>query len=229
MFYPALPLARRLQQIAQPAIQRHPNLVRHAEGENSQLRIVETLRIQQGPRAERLDNIGTRWTELLEQLAVAAGHARGGGKHPLLKRRVVERVQEQLEFAGVPFDPGVECQRVFRRELRHFERQQGPSITDELLRTDPHHRKIQATRENRVELGDSAGPGVEVISGDTVDQLQASGIRAQASARPQGLGVSGSGHSTAAWRPPDDLTARLDGSRRLAIGAPRSPGPDLLP
>jgi len=66
--------------------------VRHAEGEDLYFRIVESLGVQQGARAERLDNIGARRPQLLEQLTIAARDTGGGGEHPLLERGVVEGV-----------------------------------------------------------------------------------------------------------------------------------------
>jgi hypothetical protein len=35
--------------------------------------------------------------------------------------------------------------------------------------SEPHHRNAEMLGENRVEFGDSARPGVQVIAGDAID------------------------------------------------------------
>src|SRR4029079_16648627 len=107
-------LAGCFEQVAKSPVERNPDLVRHAEGEDLDLRIVESLGVQQGSRTERLNNIGTRRTQMLEQLAISARNARGRREHPFLERRIVERVQKQLELARVPLNPRVERQGVLR-------------------------------------------------------------------------------------------------------------------
>ena len=42
-------------------------------------------------------------------------------------------------------------------------------MTPQLDRPEPDHRNAEIFGENRVEFGDSARPGIEVVTGDAVD------------------------------------------------------------
>src|ERR1051325_617476 len=159
--------------------------------------------------------------QLLEQLAITARNPGCGCKHALFERRVVKGMEEQLEFAGVALDPRVECERVLRGKFVHFQRQQGPPVVGEFSRPDPDHRQAGPPGENGVELRDAAGPGIQVVTSNAVDQKGASGISA---------------HSTATWRGPQDARRRFAGpwlvpcgpralqsGRRDAVATPRAP------
>ena len=73
-------LARRLEQIAETPVQRHADLVRHAEGEDRHLGSLETLRVEQRAGAEQLDDVRARGSEVVRQLAIAAVHLRRRGQ-----------------------------------------------------------------------------------------------------------------------------------------------------
>ena len=153
--------------------------MRHAEGEHRKLGPVEALRIEQRSRAEQLDDIGACRLQLLGQLAVSAADPGRCRQHPLLQRRVVERVQEELEPAAVEINPGIQGTRMFRREFGHLQRQERALVTVQVQCADPHDGHVETPGQDRVELRDAARPWIQVIPGDTVDQD-----------KPQGSGPS---------------------------------------
>ena len=107
-------LAGGVEQIAQPAVERHADLVRHAEGEHRQLGPLEALRVEDRARAEQLLDVRAQRLQLREELAVAAVDPRRRGDQPLLDLGAVERVQKQLELARPRTGPQVEIRRIGR-------------------------------------------------------------------------------------------------------------------
>ena len=97
-----------LEQIAQPTVQRHANLVGHPEGEHGELRPLKALWAQKRPRTEQLHDVGTGRRERTKQFAIAAVNARCRGQYAPFDLGGIERVQEQLEPSCVNRHPLIE-------------------------------------------------------------------------------------------------------------------------
>src|SRR5471032_2893997 len=94
-------------------------------------------------------------------------------------------MQEELELSHVTVNPRIECERVFRRELRHLQRQQRPRVAVEIGGADADNWQLEAAPEDRVELRDPARHRIQVIPGDTIEQNWPQGLELRAFA---GLG-----------------------------------------
>ena len=162
-------LSRRIEQVAQLAVERHANLVRHSESEHRDVGPLEPLGAQDRARAEHLLDIRASTTEVQVQLAVADADASGGRQQALFDWRAVKGVHEQLELPRMRLAPHVQIRCVRLGELRHLQRQERPPVAAEFDRTDADDRHLEMPRQNGVELGDAAGPRVQMVSADAID------------------------------------------------------------
>ena len=164
-------LARRLQQVAQAAVERHADLVRHAEREHRQVGLLEPLRVQDAcPGRTAPGRPGATGCKLTR----TARRCRSRPARPPASSRCsiggpVEGVQEQLELPLVRLAQASSVGRVRGGELRHLERQQRHPVVAELDGADSDDRHLEVLGKNRVELGDPACPRVQVVPGDTVN------------------------------------------------------------
>ena len=125
--------------------------------------------LQDGARAEQLLDVGPQRQQLPEQLRVPHVDARGAGHQPLLDLGVVEGVQEQLEPSVVGRAPLVQVRRIAIGELRELQREQRALVAAEFDGTDADHLDVEVLGQDGIELGNATGPGIQVISGYTVD------------------------------------------------------------